>query len=99
MNWLREMSDEIQAAEPGEAKQPGLAREPIRALLAKTVALGDEAFMALAQLNFQVRENVDYCIFSSPLQRPPNNFFLDLETAKPPVLDEMSARRRLHVLL
>jgi hypothetical protein len=65
------MSDEIQTAEPGEAKQPGLAHKPIRALLVKTiedrnVAVGDEAFMALAQLNFQVRENVGTCIFSSP---------------------------------
>ena len=67
VNWLREMSEAAQAAEPESAKQPGLAREPIRALLAKTVedrnvAVGDEAFMTLEQLNFYVRENVGYCI-------------------------------------
>jgi hypothetical protein len=74
VNWLREMSDEIQAAEPGNAKQLGLAREPIRALLAKTVedrnvAVGDEAFMVLEQLNFHVRENVGYCIEIVPAIR------------------------------
>jgi hypothetical protein len=70
VNWLREMGDKIQAAEPGE----GLAREPIRALLAKTiedpnVVVGDDAFMALEQLNFHVRENVGYCIEIVPAIR------------------------------
>ncbi|HMD07366.1 MAG TPA: hypothetical protein VKH63_07505 [Candidatus Acidoferrum sp.] len=74
VNWLREMGDEVQAAEPGNAKQSGLALEPIRAQLAKTVgdrnvAVGDEAFMALEQLNFHVRENVGYCIEIVPAIR------------------------------
>jgi hypothetical protein len=74
VNWLREMSEAAQAAEPESAKQPGLAREPIRALLAKTVedrnvAVGDEALMTLEQLNFYVRENVGYCIETVPAIR------------------------------
>jgi hypothetical protein len=74
VNWLREMSEAAQAAEPGNSKQPGLAREPIRALLARTVedrnvAVGDEAFMVLEQLNFHVRENVGYCIEIVPAIR------------------------------
>ncbi len=74
VNWLREMIEATQAVEPAAAKQPGFAREPIRALLAKTVgdrnvAVGDEAFMALEQLNFHAQENVGYCIEIVPAIR------------------------------
>jgi hypothetical protein len=83
VNWLREMSDEIRAAESGNAKRPGLAREPIRALLAKTVedsdvAVGDDAFMVLEQLNF-----------STPTPAISGQF-LYRKTEKPPALDGMN---------
>jgi hypothetical protein len=74
VNWLREISDAIQARDPGNGRNLGMAREPLRAVLAKAmedrnVAVGDEAFAILEQLDFHAQENVGYCIEIVPALR------------------------------
>ncbi|HEY2360830.1 MAG TPA: hypothetical protein VGK36_06940 [Candidatus Angelobacter sp.] len=74
VNYLRVLADSVARDRLRPLQEAGFKRGPIRALLMlavadKNVVVGDEAFLRLATLDFDKKENIGYCGVITPALR------------------------------